>query len=156
VVTVTLPPLRDRPGDVALLANHFVQEFSRASGKNCFRIMPDALSLLEQHQWPGNIRELRNVVERAVILCDGDAVSLRDLPEYIREQERLGQKIHTATGYKAMHGQWLESQGKQYLMALLRRHEGNISAVSREAQLSRKSVYELLRRFEIDAREFHT
>jgi DNA-binding NtrC family response regulator len=155
VVTIVLPPLRDRLGDIALLTNHFVQEFSRASGKICSRIMPEALGLLEQYQWPGNIRELRNVVERAVILCDGDAVRVRDLPEYIR-QESQPNAIHIATGYKAVHGQWLESHGKQYLVTLLHRHHGNISAVAREAQLSRKSVYELLRRFEIDTEQFHS
>jgi DNA-binding NtrC family response regulator len=154
VVTIALPPLRDRQGDAALLVNHFLQEFSRASGKNCVRIAPEALWLLEHHQWPGNVRELRNVIERAVVLCDGEVVQVPDLPEHIREQGQFGKKSNTAIGYKAVHNQWRESQGKQYLMELLRRHRGNISAVAREAQLSRKSVYELLRRFEVDMREF--
>lgn len=77
---------------------------------------------------------------------------MRDLPEYIREQVRVGKQIRAAIGYKAAREQWVECQGKQYLLELLRRHNGNISAVAREAQISRKSVYELLRRFEIDAR----
>jgi len=58
-------------------------------------------------------------------------------------------------GYKAAREQWVEAQGKQYLAALLRQHNGNISAVAREAHISRKSVYELLRRFDLDVREFH-
>ena len=156
VVSITLPPLRDRPGDVSLLATHFLQEFSRAGGKNRIGIEPEALSLLERYQWPGNIRELRNVIERAVALCDGHAARVRDLPEYVLMQERIGKQIHTSVGYKAVQEQWVESQGKQYLTALLHRHQGNISAVAREAQLSRKSVYEMLRRFDIDAQQFHT
>ncbi len=151
VVTVVLPPLRDRQGDVALLGEHFLREFSQASNKSCGRITPDVLRLLEQYHWPGNIRELRNVMERAVVLCDGDTVRVRDLPDYIREKAQLSKQIHAAMGYKAAREQWLETQGKGYLTTLLRRHKGNISAIAREAQISRKSVYELLRRFEIPA-----
>lgn len=155
VVRICLPPLRDRLGDVGLLVRHFLQEFSRAGNKECVGITPEALRLLEQYQWPGNVRELRNVVERAVVLCDGENMRMRDLPDYIRDQVRLGKKIHAAMGYKAAREQWVESQGKQYLTTLLRRHRGNISAVAREAQISRKSVYELLRRLDIDVHEFH-
>lgn len=154
VVGIALPPLRDRPGDVALLIQHFLQEFSRVNNKSSLRMTPEALRLLEQYQWPGNVRELRNVIERAVVLCDADTVRVRDLPDYIREQARLGKRIHAAIGYKAAREQWVESQGKHYLTGLLRRHRGNVSAVAREAQISRKSVYELLRRFEIDSHQF--
>lgn len=155
VVVISLPPLRERQGDVALLVQYFLQEFSRAAGKPCMRITPDALRLLERYQWPGNVRELRNVIERAVVLCDGNTVRVRELPDYIREQAQLGKQIRAAIGYKAAREQWTDSRGKQYLTSLLRHHRGNISAVAREAQISRKSVYELLHRFEIDPRAFH-
>ncbi len=152
VVGIFMPPLRDRAGDVALLAQHFLQEFGRAARKTTLMMSPDALRLLECYPWPGNIRELRNAIERAVVLCDDKSVGAQDLPGYIRERARLGKTIE-AVGYKAAREQWVESQGSQYLTALLRRHQGNISAVAREAQISRKSVYELLRRFEIDPRQ---
>jgi transcriptional regulator with PAS, ATPase and Fis domain len=156
VVTICLPSLRERQGDVGLLVHHFLQEFSVAAGKNNVRVTSEVLRLLEQYQWPGNVRELRNVIERAVVLCDGECVRVRDLPDYIREQARLGKQIHAAMGYKAARENWVESQGKQYLTTLLRQHHGNISAVARDAQVSRKSVYELLRRFDIDVREFQS
>ena len=154
VVTISLPPLRERRGDVAILAQHFLQEFSQAVSKECGAIAPEVLQLLEQYRWPGNVRELRNVIERAFVLCDGDKIRVRDLPDYVREQAHLGKKIHAVMGYKAAREEWVESQGKQYLTALLRRCHGNISAVAREARISRKSVYELLRRFQIDMQEF--
>lgn len=156
VVTINPPPLRDRQGDVARLTDYFLREFSRASGKSRVRIDPEALRALDRYRWPGNVRELRNVIERAVVLCEGDTVRVQDLPEDIQEQGRIGKQIPLATGYKTLHQQWLGYQGKQYLMGLLRQHHGNISAVAREAQLSRKSVYDLLRRFEIDPLQFHT
>lgn len=155
VVNIALPTLRERPGDVALLAHHFLREFAQATNKVDVGITADVLRLLERYRWPGNVRELRNVVERAVVLCDGNTVRVRDLPHYIRDQARLGKQIQAAMGYKAARQQWLESQGKKYLTTLLRRHNGNISAVAREAEISRKSVYDLLRRFDIDVRQFH-
>lgn len=156
VVTISVPPLRERSGDVALLAQHFLQEFSSAANKDCIAMTPETLRLLEQYRWPGNVRELRNVIERAVVLSDGNTVQVRDLPDYIREQASLEKRIDSAIGYKAAREQWVESQGKQYLTVLLRRHQGNVSAVAREAQISRKSVYELMRRFQIDAGHFQS
>ncbi len=155
VVTLALPPLRERSGDVALLAHNFLQEFARATNKPSARITPEAMRLLERYQWPGNIRELRNVIERAVVLCEEETIRVRDLPDYIREQARRSKQIDTALGYKVAREQWVESKGKQYLTELLHRHRGNVSAVAREAQISRKSVYELLRRFELDPHAFH-
>lgn len=153
VVTINPPPLRDRLGDVARLTDYFLRGFSRAGGKSRVRIHPDALRALERYRWPGNVRELRNVIERAVVLCNGDTVCLRDLPEPIRQQAGVPERHHSGTSYKAAREQWVESQGKPYIEGLLRRHRGNISAVAREAQLSRKSVYEMLRRFEVDPRQ---
>ncbi len=154
VVCLVLPPLRDRKGDVALLTEHFLRQFSGVANKACARITPDALRLLEQYHWPGNIRELRNVMERAVVLCDGNTVRVADLPAYLKGNVRLNKQIQSAMGYKAARGQWLENQSRAFLTTLLRRHHGNISAVAREAQISRKSVYEMLRRFEIDVERF--
>ena len=156
VVALVPPPLRERAGDVALLAEHFLQEFSMASSKSISHLTPETKRLLERYHWPGNIRELRNVIERAVVLCDDHTVRVRDLPDYLREQARFGKQIDAAMGYKAAREQWLENQGRSYLTSLLQRHHGNISAIAREAQISRKSVYEMLRRLEIDTRPFQS
>jgi DNA-binding NtrC family response regulator len=156
VVALVPPPLRERTEDIVLLAEHFLREFSTASGKPTPRVTPETMRLLERYHWPGNIRELRNVIERAVVLCDNNTVRARDLPDYFRDQARLGRQIDAAIGYKAAREQWLENQGRTYVMALLRRHHGNISAMAREAQISRKSVYEMLRRLDIDARAFQS
>jgi DNA-binding NtrC family response regulator len=153
VVTLTLPLLRDRRGDVGVLVQHFIQKFARAANKGRVQIGPDAMELLEQYPWPGNVRELGNVIERAVVLCEVNTIRVRDLPAQIQEQAGLPKPINTALGYKAVREQWVDVQGKQYLASLLRRHNGNVSAAAREAQVSRKSFYELMRRFEISASE---
>jgi DNA-binding NtrC family response regulator len=150
VVTITLPPLRERGGDIAVLTHHFMRKFCQAADKGAVQISPDAMEALESHGWPGNVRELRNVVERAIVMCEEHAIRLRDLPEMLRQQSR--DQLPAALGYRQAREQWVDVQGRQYLVSLLRRHHGNVSAAAREAQISRKSLYELMHRFDIDAR----
>ena len=76
VFPIYLPPLRQRPGDIALLVEYLVERYTRKTGKNIRSISKETLALFQNYQWPGNIRELQNVVERAVILCDGETFSV--------------------------------------------------------------------------------
>ncbi len=151
VVTLTLPQLRVRTGDVPLLANHFLTMFRRTANKPGVRLAPDVVEALDAYEWPGNVRELRNVMERAVVFSDGEVIRLTDLPDSIRKSEKEPRPPAAAaqSGYKEAREHWLEVQGKQYIRSLLQRHQGNISAAAREAQISRKSFYELLRRYSI-------
>ena len=77
VVPVEMPPLRDRDGDVPLLASHWIDRFNREFRKRVAGITPEAIGLLESHPWPGNVRELRNAIERAMLLGEGDVLDLR-------------------------------------------------------------------------------
>ncbi|MBI4613938.1 MAG: sigma-54-dependent Fis family transcriptional regulator, partial [Planctomycetes bacterium] len=79
VLPIELPPLRDRLADIPILVNHFIDLFNREFRKGVRGIDPDALRALEGYTWPGNIRELKNVVERAMLLCDGETLLKRDL-----------------------------------------------------------------------------
>jgi DNA-binding NtrC family response regulator len=83
-MTLTLPPLRERPEDIAPLAVRFLERASRGSGRMLLGIRPEALSLLESYSWPGNVRELRNAIERAVAIASSDIIEVRDLPERVR------------------------------------------------------------------------
>ncbi|NLI81909.1 MAG: sigma 54-interacting transcriptional regulator [Deltaproteobacteria bacterium] len=80
VVHVALPPLRDRKDDIPLLVNHFLRKFANEESSCNLRIHPEAMRLLLDYHWPGNVRELENVIERAVILCNGESVEAKDLP----------------------------------------------------------------------------
>ena len=84
VVSIKMPPLSERPGDVALLARRFLREFSAENGNRATGFSPDALEALERYSWPGNVRQLRNTVERMVVLSGGGELTLEDVPEEIR------------------------------------------------------------------------
>lgn len=84
VIPIRVPPLRERPSDIPLLASHFLREFSRRKKKPLKRLSPEVLDLLQRYPWPGNVRELENLMERLVILSEGQLVEVRDLPERFR------------------------------------------------------------------------
>jgi two-component system, NtrC family, response regulator AtoC len=88
VVPIRLPALRERLADIPLLVEHFLIKFNERLRKNVAGAEPEALAALERHSWPGNIRELENVVERAVLFCDGPRLREQDLPEEVRTAER--------------------------------------------------------------------
>jgi DNA-binding NtrC family response regulator len=83
VVQLEVPPLRERPRDVPLLADHFIAHFRATLGKPVRAISDEALERLVAYRWPGNVRELENVIERAVILTEGDTITLRELPQNV-------------------------------------------------------------------------
>ncbi len=85
VVTVALPPLRERGEDIPLLVAHFIERFNVQLGRNVNRVTPGLLAVLRTHPWPGNVRELRNAVENMVLFCRGDELTLGDLPPEYRE-----------------------------------------------------------------------
>ncbi len=87
VISLTLPPLRERKDDVALLAHHFIKLYAAKNGKRITGLSREALDALMVWHWPGNVRELENAVERAVVLCRGESLALEDLPPQIREGE---------------------------------------------------------------------
>ena len=84
VIPIHLPPLRERREDIPLLVAHFLQKFGKELGKDVRGVSPEALALLEQYHWPGNIRELENVIERAIVLGTGDILAAEALPESLR------------------------------------------------------------------------
>lgn len=88
VFPLMLPSLRDRPEDIPQLVEHFIQNFSTSEGKKIQNIEESALDLLCEHNWPGNVRQLENAVYRAVVLCEGDQLTLRDFPQLMNMDYR--------------------------------------------------------------------
>jgi Nif-specific regulatory protein len=90
VFTIFVPPLRDRKSDLLLLADHFLEKFSREHGKNIKRISTPAIDMLISYHWPGNVRELENCLERAVLVCDGHVIHAHHLPPTLQTAEASG------------------------------------------------------------------
>src|SRR4029077_20174927 len=84
VIPIYVPPLRERPEDVPLLVKHYMESFSRENNSRPKRITPAALEVLQRYRWKGNIRELRNTVERLNIMTGSDTIDVADLPESVR------------------------------------------------------------------------
>jgi DNA-binding NtrC family response regulator len=85
VISIQLPPLRDRKDDIPLLVSHFLTKYGEENRKGTLELMPDALDLLMEYDWAGNVRELENVIERAVVLCSGDKIGADLIPEHVRK-----------------------------------------------------------------------
>jgi DNA-binding NtrC family response regulator len=94
VIPLVVPPLREHPEDVPLLAQHFVARFGQKNGKPTLALSPEAVDALAAYRWPGNVRELENAMERAVVLCRSDRIGLDDLPAALRERGQ-GRKFVT-------------------------------------------------------------
>src|SRR5207247_11025968 len=88
--SICMPPLRERKPDVLLLADHFLETFSREHGKNVRRISTPAIDMLMSYHWPGNVRELGNVIERAVVVCDSQVIHAHHLPPTLHTAEASG------------------------------------------------------------------
>jgi two-component system response regulator AtoC len=152
VITIALPPLAERKGDVALLAYHFLRRYGRNREQALEGLDPEALTLLEGYAWPGNVRELQNVIERACALADGPLVRARDLPEHLRGRGRVAPAIPGKDlPLREAREAWLRSFAHEYLTDLLRRHGGNISQAAKTAGIDRKTLHRLLTKHGIRA-----
>lgn len=145
VFRVQLPSLRERGRDLELLTQSFVEQFSKGKPL-CWP--PAELSRLRNHTWPGNVRELRNVIERACVLAKGDTLNLEELGD----TAGLAPAIRSSMPFKEAKGQLVEHFEREYILELMKRHRMNLSAASREAQIDRKHLRELLRKYGLDSR----
>ena len=143
VVTVKLPPLRDRPEDIPHLARFFLERFSRRYGKS-LTATPQFYEALLRQAWPGNVRQLKNVMENLTALHPGGTLEPEDLAEDFPVPEAAAN--FASLPWKEARERYLESFERSYAQALLARCEGNVSAAAREAGVDRKTFYTLLRR----------
>ncbi len=156
VLTVALPPLRDRPEDIPLLAYHFLKLYSEKFGKPVKRLDLEALQALTVARWTGNVRELENAIERGVVLASGEALTLADLPPEIRTGARGGGEVvlfHLAhLPYAEAKKLAMRAFERRYLSALLEKSNGNVSQAAREAQVDRSNFRRLLKQYEVAGR----
>jgi DNA-binding NtrC family response regulator len=143
VVRILVPPLRERPADFAPLVQHFVESYAKPTGRV---VRPADLEQLARLPWPGNVRQLRTVIEHACAASQGDELDLTEfLTTALATTPGLG-AIAFDVPFKAAKARVVEEFERAYLKALFERHEGNLSAASRSADLDRKHLRELLRK----------
>ncbi|HCU23428.1 MAG TPA: DNA-binding response regulator [Deltaproteobacteria bacterium] len=158
VIGVRLPPLRERKEDIPLLVRHFLTKFNEGLNKEIREVSLDAMQALETYAWVGNVRELENAVERSAVLAGGDVIRAKDLPRHIlsntfypRAQEDID---FSRFNYKEAKNRALELFNKSYLQHLLQQSGGNISLASDRAGMDRSNFKKIIRKFEVDIREF--
>jgi DNA-binding NtrC family response regulator len=156
VFPVVLPPLRDRREDVPLLAGHFLEKHARVLGRPLTAIAPEALRALAGYPWPGNVRELENAVERAVAVAQGPVVQLRDLPVDVqgRQEGGLPPEQLATLPYREAIERARDRVTRDYLVALLRELEGNVTRAADRAGMARESLHRLLKRYGVRSDDF--
>ena len=148
VVEITLPPLRDRAGDIPLLARSFLREFANENKKPVTEFTSDAMELLINYSWPGNVRELRTAIEHAVVLCRGEKISARDLPASVRAFSANA----TADPQRmlARNDLTVKEAEKQLLIRALKETKGNRTLAARKIGMSRRTLHRKLHTYGLE------
>jgi PAS domain S-box-containing protein len=135
-ILITVPPLRDRAGDIPVIAFHYLKKISHVNGKDIRRISPEAMEIIENYQWPGNVRQLINALEHSAITSKGDTVEIMDLPEYVFAEKK-------AKGHD-------QNAGRHSLQAALALHRGNRTLTAKHLGISRVTLWKKLKELGID------
>jgi transcriptional regulator with PAS, ATPase and Fis domain len=144
VITIKLPSLTERNGDIPLLAYHFLSQKSKAMNKDVQTIQKECTELLCQYGWPGNIRELENVIERAVALANGPEITVNELPDYIGNLSIETYRRHDSEVPT------LEEQEKNYIQWVLEKCDGNKTRAARIMGIDRVSLWRKIKRFGLE------
>jgi two-component system, NtrC family, response regulator GlrR len=146
VIPLSLPPLRERRGDILLLANHFLARYSNEFNKRLRGISEDLAQLMLDYEWPGNVRELEHVIQRAVVMCENEILGIDDIsipkPE-VREPSFNESKAGMIARFE-----------RDYIDELLRTHQGNISKAARSIRKDPRVLRRLIRKHNIDVQSF--
>jgi PAS domain S-box-containing protein len=139
VFPLTIPPLRERPEDIPIIIQHFVEQKRATSGKLISGLSPEAVSRLTSYTWPGNVRELRNAIEYALVLCPGGEIGAHHLPHKIAPASACPPPAEP-----------LEARERDELVRVLRQVGGNQSAAARRLRVSRVTVWKRMKKHHID------
>ena len=143
VVTITLPPLRERKEDIPFLANHFLQKFSEENHKDISHLSPEALEILNRYSWPGNVRELEHTVERAVIFSIHPMILPEDLPKKLFEESKAPEILIPEKPLS------LRELEKRYALKVLQETGGNKKKASEILGIDRVTLYRILEKEEL-------
>jgi two-component system nitrogen regulation response regulator NtrX len=156
VIPIHVPPLRDRPDDIPLLVKHFLNQLSRENNLRPKQMTVAALDLLKRYRWRGNIRELRNTIERLIIMTAGDSIDVADLPETLRSEKAAARNVAGAPALAPAAAtdagtlrQFKESAERAWLVEKLRENAWNISKTAEVIGTPRSNLYKKLEQYAI-------
>ena len=156
VIQIEMPTLKERKQDIPLLSYHFLRKYARANRKDILEISPEAVQALVARDYPGNVRELENIIERGVIFCTSKTMTLKDL-HLDEEGESLFPNLSedtAALSFKDAKDKMISLFHKQYIMSLLRESGGNISKAAESAGIQRQYLHRLMKEAGIEAEQF--
>lgn len=159
VVPIHLPPLRDRPGDIPLLVEHMLARFNGRLKKNVKRLTPEAEAAFRAYSWPGNVREMENVLERLVLFCEGEEIGLELLPEELKSggassagasaAPRLDRDLTGRVSMKELVRETTAQLEKELIIQALDQTSGNVTRAAQLLMISRKSLQNKMKEFNL-------
>ena len=149
VVEIRLPPLRERTGDIPLLAQDFLREFARENDKKVNDFAAESLEALMQYGWPGNVRELRTAIEHAVVLCRGEKITPRDLPPNVRGNG-AAQAAADAARLLTQNDLTVQEAEKQLIIRALKESNGNRTLAAKKIGISRRTLHRKLHTYHLE------
>lgn len=150
VFTIFVPPLRERKPDVLLLADHFLEKYSREHGKNIKRISTPAIDMLMSYHWPGNVRELENCIERAVLVCDGSVIHAHHLPPTLQTAEASGTVVNLSLS------EAVQAYEKDLIQDALKTTRGNRAKAARLLKTTERIINYKIKKYGIDCARFRS
>jgi DNA-binding NtrC family response regulator len=158
VVRIDLPPLRDRPEDIPLLATHFLEKYTPLSTPPVTEIDSEAMQTLLEHTWPGHVRELENAIKSAVALAEGSVIHRDSLPATVAPRTRrvpaANSLIDIERPLPDLTNELIGRVERDYFTRLLARYKGNVARCAKHSGLSRRSVTQKLQKYNLDRNRF--
>jgi two-component system, NtrC family, response regulator AtoC len=149
---IFIPPLRQRRGDILVVANHFLGIMTKKLGKEIKGFTKKAYKLIYEYSWPGNIREMENTIERSIIISESDVIDVEDLPPHIRNAEGKGNNEYSGALFSDDNVIPFEKLKEESIRHALKVTNGNIVEAARKLQLGRATIYRLMEKYNIEHR----
>jgi two-component system response regulator GlrR len=148
VIRLHLPPLRERRHDIPALARHFLEKYALEFNKSGLSLSVDALQLLQNYDWPGNVRQLENLIQRAVVLAERNVIDGKDLDLPASDRR------NSPGNFRVAKSACIAQFERDYIETLLHMHHGNITRAAKTAEKNRRAFWEMIRKYRIDVRQF--
>ncbi|MGE4130708.1 MAG: sigma-54-dependent transcriptional regulator [Bdellovibrionales bacterium] len=155
VMPIFLPPLRERIEDLENLVSHFVRRFNKKMGRQISGLEPDAVAILRHYRWPGNIRELENLIERCFVLENGTTITLSTLPEAVRNASQSDVNFDASAGYSGPldFDRFKEETEKEFILQALKANRGRINQTVAQANIPKNTLLRKIKKYSINVKE---